>query len=153
MKVVKGNLFSSSDDYIFVTTNSHVKKNGCLVMGRGAALELSLLRPDISKVFGDGVLNICGHLGRYGVLWSLNRYDANSPFYGAFQVKYNWFENADIDLIKFSTEDLMSHIEGVLNGYTISINFPGIGNGKLKYEDVLPVISVLPDEVTFYIKE
>lgn len=153
MKLAVGNLFSSHDDYIFVTTNSFVKKNGNLVMGRGAALELARLRPDVPSIFGGAVLHLCGNLGKYGVFWSLIRYDAVSPFYGAFQVKYNWYENADLELIRFSTEELNRHVQGVLEGSTISVNFPGIGNGNLKYEDVLPIIEILPDNVTFYIKE
>lgn len=152
MNIKYGNIFSSQDDYVFVTTNSFVKKDGRLVMGRGAAFQLAELRPDIPKLFGEAVLSLCGHLGKYGIIWELQPYGAFSPTYGAFQVKYNWSDKADLDLIKFSTELLSNYLDGILKGYTVSLNCPGIGAGGLDYKDVYPIIKELPDSVTIYRK-
>ena len=39
-------------------------------------------------------------------------------------------------------------------GYNrVDLNFPGIGNGKLLMEDVLPVIDCLGDNVNVWIKK
>lgn len=149
MKIVNGNVFSSRDDVILVTSNSYVKKNGELVMGKGAALELARKFPWIAKSFGDAVYNITGttNCGKYGVIWDLTTH----PTYGIFQTKYHYKNPSDIDLIRYSAEELLYHLEGVLKGNTVSINFPGVGCGGLTVQDVLPVVSILPDSVSLYI--
>lgn len=149
MKIIKGDLWDSKDDYILVTTNATIKKNGAVVMGRGAAKELSIIRPNLPFLFGSLITNIQDSNRRYGVGWELSN---SSPNYGIFQVKYDWWDNADLNLILFSTEKLIEHCNGVLQNYKISMNFPGIGNGRLSYDEVLPIISKLPDNVSLYIK-
>jgi hypothetical protein len=33
---------------------------------------------------------------------------------------------------------------------SVHLNYPGIGNGRLRREDVLPIIALLPDQVTIW---
>ena len=151
MKLVKGNLWDSKDELVFVTANSYIRKNGELVMGRGAALELKIKRPDLPKLFGSGVLNICGHLGKYGIIYELvESWIRTRQVFGIFQVKYHFNEPARLDLIDYSVSKLLEIYGGVLRDYTISMNFPGIGFGGLIRSDILPIINILPDNVTIY---
>jgi hypothetical protein len=63
---------------------------------------------------------------------------------GFFMVKQHWNDPAHIPTIMRSTAEL---IEIASQYVKIDLNFPGIGNGKLKREDVLPIIEQLPDNV------
>ena len=55
MRIVKGNLWDSKDSLILVTGNSYIRKDGTLVMGRGAALELKTMIPGIDKRLGQKI--------------------------------------------------------------------------------------------------
>jgi len=157
MRIINGNLWDSKDDIILVTANSYINSRGELVMGRGAALELKNKRKDLPYLFADGIKNICGHLGRYGIIYELILpafgFVKARQVYGIFQVKYHFRANADLRLIKYSTFKLWELLNGVLFDKTVSINFPGIGYGHLKYEDVLPTIDYLDNNVTFYLRD
>jgi hypothetical protein len=150
MKIKVGNLFDSTDKYLFITGNSYVTTKGDLVMGRGAALELATRLPILKSNFGYMIQTGCGHLGRYGLLVcpSYKVGDIGvSRWYGVFQVKRHFKSIAELDLIKYSTE-LLGRIQE-----PISINFPGIGYGGLKVEEVFPIIQSLNDNITVYVKD
>lgn len=142
MKVQKANLFESTDDWIFVTGNSCVRADGALVMGKGAASQLRDKVASLPFEFGGKILKTCGSLGEYNLIIS-----EMHPF-GIFQVKYHYKEDAELALIERSTEALNKFVR-YLN-VTVSINFPGIGNGNLFIKDVAPIIKDLDDRVTVY---
>jgi hypothetical protein len=155
MKIVKGNLWDSKDDLILVTCNSYLRKDGALVMGRGAALELKEKYPGLPRSFGAWIEDTCGHLGEYGVivfpLILLKVKEGSWKYRGVFQVKKHFKFPAQLDVIEHSCNILLdvmksNHIK------TTSMNFPGIGFGQLKYEDVLPIVEKLPDSVTLYMR-
>ena len=124
--------------FIIVTTNSFLTSEVKVVMGRGAAWQLKRKVPGIEKTFGKMILDTCGHLGRYGLMFHGK--------YGAAQVKYHFMEIADLDLIEFSMNKLS--LEAKKNPKTIfNINYPGIGNGRLKENEVKPALRTLPDNV------
>lgn len=125
----------------FITTNSFLRADGSLVMGRGIAKSVRDSEPGFDALAGQAVAQKCGHLGVYGVL----RPDrARSLF--LFQVKRNFRDKADVQLIAKSTSMLRAlaqrwgHLE-------FHLNFPGIGNGKLKPQHVLPIVRTLPNNV------
>ena len=123
---------------IIVTTNSFLTSEVKLVMGRGAAWQLKRKLPGIEKIFGKMILDTCGHLGRYGLLFHGK--------YGAAQVKYHFMERADLDLIEFSMIKLS--LEAKKAQKTVfNINYPGVGNGRLKESEVKPALRMLPDNV------
>ena len=128
MKIVKQNLWEVDCDLRFVTTNSFIKKNGELVMGRGAALEAKQRYPNLPFIAGKYIT----HLDIYGVMVL--------PGSGVhlFQVKYHWNECAMPGLIEHSFVKLHMFLE-VYKG-TVALNFPGIGNGQLARADVLPIV-------------
>lgn len=122
-----------------VTTNAFIKNDGSLVMGAGAALQAIRLYPTIAIDFGLQILSTCGSGGRYGLILSYQ-----FPV-GAFQVKYNWWEKADLKLIAYSVKALKDWNQP--RRHKVAMNFPGIGNGRLRRDQVIPILSDLPDNI------
>lgn len=144
MKIVKGNLFDSTDHFILVTTNATIKNNGKLVMGAGAAKQAVHLLGDIDMFLGD-LIKKSDTPKEYGIILGKR--------YGAFQVKKEFYESANISIISKSLQDLKD-LSRMMPLKRFSINFPGIGNGKLSYEVVKDLIDSyeLSDNITFYLK-
>ncbi len=147
MKLAKGNMWDTPAHMYIITGNSTVRRDGSLVMGRGAAKEASIRFPGCNRRFGKMII---GHKGPedYGFLWTDYAY-ANVKL-GLFQVKYYWGHDADLELIAFSEEKLRTQILTHWRKLNISMNFPGIGNGRLDRALVLPIIERLPDNVTIW---
>lgn len=145
-------------DHFLVTTNSFLRRDGCLVMGRGMALQAVQRYPHLPQLFGEDVRQCCGHLGIYGVILgdSLTvegvRGQAGQMVpilesrIGLFQVKTHFAEAAELRLIERSTKELYSlAIDRPKQRF--ALNFPGIGNGRLSAMQVIPYIQNLPDNV------
>jgi len=143
--VKNGNIwreFNNPSTYTLITTNSFLKKNGALVMGRGAAKQLRDFMPGIDAKFGQ----IIGRMGeQYGTFITAERV-------GAFQVKHFFKDDADLDLIKYSCHMLFKRARKTPD-CTYNVNFPGIGNGRLKYEVVYSLLLSLqvPPNVFFWL--
>lgn len=132
-------------DVYLVTTNSYIRKDGALVMGRGAAKQLAMKNPIMPRIFGRICNERCGHLGEYRILTHTN---GSGVCLGAFQVKYHFKDMADIELIKRSVDELIE--VACTDGRIFHLNYPGIGNGRLDAFDVEPIISRLPDNVNVW---
>jgi len=147
MKLAQGNMFAHPASLILVTTNSYVRSNGTLVMGRGAASQLKNYLPNCESIFGHMVQHTTrGHvMARYGIC--IHPYAQNGVNYGIFQVKYHWGKPAIPELIAHSVSKLtqIAHLYP-----SISLNYPGIGNGGLSEEAVWPMVYDLPDNVTVW---
>lgn len=143
----KGNMLARiiPGDVYLVTTNSYIRNDGALVMGRGAAKQLALMYPILPLMLGRNILKSCGHLGEYNIDTLTN---GSGITLGAFQVKFNFSDEADLDLIKRSCDEL--HRMACEDERVFHVNFPGIGNGRLKYNDVLPIVETLPDNVNVW---
>jgi len=141
----KGNMLNHLDecDEAFITTNSMVRKDGRLVMGRGIAQQARDSLVDIDLDFGHLIQELCGTLGEYHILQS-----TYYPKVWAFQVKYHWADKASLPLLARSVEELKDFAEQ--HDFEIFLNFPGIGNGQLNRDDVFPLIAQLPDNVTIW---
>lgn len=122
-----------------VTTNSYITPKGCLVMGGGIAKEARDRFTGLDKILG-GKIN---HLSTYGLLIS-----ENWPI-GLFQVKRHYKENADLSLIRYSTNMLKMWANNHQN-ILVHLNFPGIGLGRLDPLDVYNVICTLPNNVNVW---
>jgi len=130
--------YAGNYNYMLVTTNSFIKKDGSLVMGRGFAKQIRDIYSGIDLILGNLIKKSCGHLGKYGVI-----------FYGhlgIFQVKYNYMQSAEIDLVEYSTSMLVN-IANRQPNKLFAMNCPAIGNGKLHLEIIHPIINRLPDNV------
>lgn len=139
MVEVVGNLWDYPADVRVITTNGFIRKDGCCVMGRGCAKEAAEKWPDLPKVLGDlikGFGNHCHLLFR-------------DPVLASFPVKHNWFEKADLELIRRSAQELVALAtdQTWIDGWkTVVLPRPGCGNGQLRWEDVKPVLEPILDD-------
>ncbi len=130
---------------ICITTNGTVKSNNEAVMGRGCALEATQKLPGIQKLLGEFLKTKGNHLCVFEGVWTTN---GQKMCVITFPVKHNWYEKADIELIKNSACSLAAYCS---RNPTIKVFLPrpGCGNGHLDWEtEVKPVIKdLLPDNV------
>lgn len=141
MVIKHGNMWEDSKaDSVLFTGNATIRHDGCLVMGRGAAMQAQVRYPGCNKVFGKLV-----HESKspYGVLWHP---DMRDPMLGVFQVKGLYSEKAGVELIAYSTS-MLKPLALLLKHRLYAVNFPGIGYGGLSESEVLPIIQCLPDNV------
>lgn len=141
MKEVTGNLWDYDADYRVITTNGTVKSNGCAVMGRGCAAEAKERYPGLDKRLGT-------HLKMFGNKIHLLHDKNIEAGLWSFPVKHNWWERADIKLIKQSAEELASEARACGPDVIFVMPRPGCGNGRLQWETVRAAIAdILPDNV------
>lgn len=136
MKEVQGNLWTFPADVRVITTNGTVKNNGEAVMGRGCAFEAKTRYRGLPKVIGAYLTVEGNHVHHLG------RYDDFELF--TFPVKHQWMQQADPELIKQSAIELVEHI-GILESKVV-LPRPGCGNGKLRWEDVKPILEPILDD-------
>ena len=121
--------------FLLITTNGTIKGDGAAVMGRGVALQAKDRYPRIEFSLGAAIVA------------KRNRVSSIGGNLIAFPVKHNWWERADLELIKRSTEELKDIASVQLNAIFI-LPRPGCNNGKRDWEtEVKPIVSILPDNV------
>lgn len=133
----RGNMWSMLEhaDLFLITTNSYVRRDGELVMGRGIAREAKTRFPHIPQLAGEWILQNDLHNGFYGILTDI--FDNNM---GLFQVKLHYSADADINVIDTSCEMLSFWItENQLTN--VHMNYPGIGAGRLDKSRVEPILN------------
>lgn len=132
-----GNLWDQVDaDCICITTNGTVRRDGALVMGAGCALEAKKKWPELAHEFGRQVTS-------HGNKIMAAYVPGYKGLIIGFPVKYNWWEKADLLLIEESCKQL---VEFVSPDDTCVLPRPGCGNGKLKWEDVKPILEKYLDD-------
>jgi hypothetical protein len=144
MILERGNMWDvfGNTELFLITTNPIVNGQGLAVMGRGIAKQAADRFPTIRADFAEVINNPtrvweCDVIGRY-----------DDQLVGFFMVKDHWAAPARIDIISKSVDDLVQWIEESDNPLSrVDLNFPGIGNGGLDRELVLPIIEQLPDNV------
>lgn len=136
------NAFDKTDAFC-ITTNSYIRNDGEVVMGRGIAKQAKELFDDLPLALGKKIEKTCGHLGTYGVMPS-NRSEIDQMV--AFQVKTHFKNDADLSLIEQSTKSL-GQIAHKYSERRFDLNFPGIGNGGRSQDEVMPIVEQLPDNV------
>lgn len=143
---IKGDIFDLMDeggfDGLCITTNGFVKKNGECVMGRGIALECKKRWVSLPLILGGLIDSYGNHVYN---LWT----NPDSIIF-SFPVKHNWWENADIELIKRSCNELMLEIDRNKLSRVL-LPRPGCGNGRLQWEYVQPEIEPLLDNRIFIV--
>jgi hypothetical protein len=158
LKEVYGNIWHIPSDAICITTNGFVKSNGEAVMGAGIAKEAAKRFPVLPGCLGNLIKDHGNHVH---VFWALyQQYEGESggvisTDILSFPVKHNWFEMADMDLIRRSCRELMEVADELGNYWKkILLPRPGCGNGKLNWLDVKREIEPILDDrisvVTFY---
>jgi hypothetical protein len=139
MYIKTGNMFDYNCDLLCVTTNSFIKKNGALVMGRGAAKQLKDSFPGIEYEFGKNIK----HLSNYG----LCVVEYKGYLFGAFQTKNHFKNKSNVFLIAMGVNLLNKFISDNEYIRCVSLNYPGIGYGNLKEKDVYKIIQYLNNKV------
>lgn len=137
-----GNVLDSGSDILLFTSNNVLNSKGELVMGRGNAREFKQKFPYLPLLIGDSITKEL-----YGCVIFL------SVGLGCFQTKKHWRQPSTLEIIKFSTEYLINWIDDFEFTGNIAMPFPGIGNGGLSKDEVIPIISSLPDNVEIYTLE
>jgi hypothetical protein len=123
--------------HIYLFTGNPVRRADFgLVMGRGAAKQVRDSWPGIDKKIRT----------RRPVDFTKIQPD---QWIGWFQVKRHWRDPADLELIRASAEMLTS-IASLNSHIFFHLNAPGIGNGRLFWSDVEPILEPLPDNVLIY---
>lgn len=143
----KGNMWQRWEqvDLFCITTNATIKTNGALVMGRGIAQQMRDKFYGSDKALGSVIYDT----KEYGL--KITNQISPVQTVGAFQVKYHWSDTASIYLIQLATVKLFEYIMFAYpTPKCICLNFPGIGNGKLSRDAILPVVSLLPDLVEIW---
>lgn len=133
-----GDLYKSDMEYKCFTANSTLNKNNELIMGKGNALIVKEMYPELPKVFGSEIKD----KSLFGI--SL---DVNTNII-AFQTKIDWKENSTADIIKNSISKLNDFAINV-SPSSIGIPFPGINNGKLNENLVMQYLLELKHSNTY----
>jgi hypothetical protein len=137
MREVVGNLWTYPADIRVITTNGTVKANGECVMGRGCAAEAKRMFPGLALALGQKIQQYGNHVFYLGEgLYSL-------------PVKHNWWEKADIELIRVKAEELSACVsDGFPDNQEIRVVLPrpGCGNGGLRWADVKPILAPILDD-------
>lgn len=147
MKEIRSNIWNYGADWIFITTNGTLKNNGACVMGRGIAREAKTRHPNIDFELGKAIRergNVIINIGPYSMYYDENTrsFQEVSRIYQlfSFPVKHNWWEKADIGLIKQSCITLRNMLKYCMVN-SVALPRPGCGNGGLCWEkEVKPVI-------------
>jgi hypothetical protein len=145
-------MFDAPADLYLSTVNAGVDfRRGALTaaMSAGAALDMAERWPGCAEYFAGAILDyeVQNHHRAFGVLLH-----PILPI-GIFQVKYQWWQKADLWLIEQSSLELQALCNDSLQGKNISLNFPGIGYGGRKRSEVLPLITALPDNISVWEKD
>lgn len=147
----KGNMWDvfGKVDWFLITTNPIVTKQGLAVMGRGIAKQACIRIPTLREDFGTLLNNTKDNLDFPRPVRTIGTYEGQKV--GHFMVKLHWRYPATLGIIEDSVAALIDILFSIEEMYgttiRVALNFPGIGNGKLKREDVLPIIEKLPDNV------
>lgn len=145
MILERGNMWDvfGKTDLFLVTTNPIRRKDGACVMGRGIALECAKRFPKFPYLLGDEIrlMEMDDRRVNAGIVGVFDK-----QVMGYFMVKEHWQREAKPGIIRKSVSDLLDEMT-ILQPGRVDLNFPGIGNGKLRREDVLPIIAHLPDNV------
>jgi hypothetical protein len=114
-------------------------------MGAGAAFEAKKLYPTSPALLGMKIKAKRDPKGFYGLAFC----HQHNCRLGAFQTKYHWNSDSSLELIQASIRQLEIYAISTPS-QTIFLNFPGIGLGGLKREEILPLLANLPDNVTVW---
>lgn len=149
MKEFQGDLWDYYDQkeyWLVCTTNGHVKKSGECVMGAGIAKEVAKRFPEFP-----------GRLGAEIRLTGNSVYIFPVQRIITFPVKHHWRENADLELIEKSAQELLNYFNGEHlipfegpyedDETKVVCPRPGCGNGNLSWSIVKPVIEPYFDEI------
>ena len=132
---------------IVVSSHAAVDEDGRLFLGYGSAKEAIRRIPGIEEQCGKHVLAKAKD-GVYGFLpVRPPRPEARIVGFGIFQTRFRWDEGADPGLIRYSMDRLRDYTS-TQPALKIRMNLPGVEDGNLPVDDVVPLLLPLPASVT-----
>jgi hypothetical protein len=140
---LQGNLWNMQGDWLCITTNGVIRKDGTAVMGRGIALQAKERIPEIDKFLASSLTvkgNVVAVLGRHDNKWII-----------AFPTKHHWKDDSTIELIRTSAIQLKAHFDKQIVKPTVLLPRPGCANGNLRWTDVKRVIEPILDDDHFIV--
>ena len=138
----RSDIWNSGADYICVTTNGIVSRDGTLVMGAGFAKQVRNRYHGIDRALGEGVKL----LGNIPLMFNTAQGESNII---SLPTKNHWKDKSSLELIVRS----VSHIAKTMRPTdTIALTRPGCALGGLDWEStVKPAIEpLLDDRFTVY---
>lgn len=144
--------FPRANSMFLVTANSLINMSGQLVMGAGAAKQLTKALPNAKAIFG---MEIGPNVREYGVK-TVTSPLAKNFHVGIFQTKYSPYDTSNVKLIARSAKELMVLLtrmqlnNRITGDFVVNMNYPGIGLGGLSENAVWPVLAGLPDIVKIW---
>jgi hypothetical protein len=129
-------------DVFMITTNPIIRKDGAVVMGRGIAAQAKERYPTLPYDFADQLKNLHPEVDQRNVGF-IGKYEETSIYW--FMVKNHWKEEASLNIIRESVFQLQYGFDW--RDIRVDLNFPGIGNGRLNRQSVLPLLKELPDNI------
>jgi hypothetical protein len=108
-------------------------------MGRGVAVQAKVKYSGLAKALGKAILEKGNHVHYFEISGGL----------ASFPVKHNWWEKADLDLIKRSADELVVLVDSLIGIEKVALPRPGCGNGRLAWKTVKPVLEYLDNR--FYL--
>jgi len=135
MREIQGDIwdYHGTGAYIVITTNGSTTHDGLAVMGRGVALQAAMRFPQLRHQLGS-LIKLYGNYVFIFSPWKII----------TLPVKNDWKEDADLHLIRRSINELYT-ITRAINISPIYMVRPGCGNGRLKWQDVQPILKSLED--------
>lgn len=143
MREVVGNLWDYPADVRIITTNGTINSKGECVMGRGCAREAKERFPSLPKALAAKVKAEGNHPYEF-TFAEREGWLGPQVHLISFPVKREWFELADLNLIRTSALQLARMLDP---NKIYVMPRPGCGNGKRTWEEVKPLLQFLPDNV------
>ncbi len=134
MKEIIGDLWRFQADYKCVTTNGMLDSKGCLVMGKGVALQAKQMFPGIEKKLGE-------YVEKYGS----RPFILKTEGIITFPTKLNWRDMSHIMVITKSALQIVQIVEKY-KIRSIAMPRPGCGCGGFTWEFVKPWIKDIFDD-------
>ena len=135
MKEISGDIwdYHKQENWIVVTTNGTVNRNGACVMGKGIALQAKQRFPRLPHDLGS-IIKLRGNhvtLQPYCHIFT-------------FPTKHDWWERSDLELIKQSCKELVEIVSAFKPPFYLVR--PGCSNGRLNWKDVKPILEKYFDD-------
>jgi len=162
MNIIKANIVDlwRSGNIVCITTNGFIKKSGEGVLGRGNALAMAQIIPELPSALGRHIIshgNIVGLIydriiafpvkPKTGKLKDVLNNTIASRYKSTDSIPGFWCK-ADLELIERSMNQLNLLIE-IFNLEEVYLPIPGIHNGGLKFKDVEKILEGGCNKIVF----
>jgi len=138
---IVGDIWEQKCDWLCITTNGIVKKDGRAVMGKGIALQAKKRYPNIDRILAKKIRE------RGNIVSSLLRDHENEKWIISFPTKDDWKKPSSLKLIAESAKQLKQHFDDYNLKPLVMLPRPGCSCGGLEWKDVKQILlNILVDD-------